>query len=123
MKKRDLKPVLAERFREIGVPDEALEKWDGDLLSLYRDSMASGADDREVMRQLAEKQRQQNWALDLGHFAMLLSRDVGASLERFLTENGIAFEQRSLRADYVYRKARLGRNAGDEGDGDDGVGP
>lgn len=81
-------------LREAGVPEQQLQRWSGLALGLHRISGAVGATLAIVREEAARHARNQYWAIDLGHFAMQVSNEVGLRLESALTNAGVYFERR-----------------------------
>jgi hypothetical protein len=93
---------------EAGIPPDVLEQWDGRRLALYQDHSGRGASLEVARRQAREKAARGEWALDLGHYAVALTRARGAALKGKLDELGIPYEKRSLSVDWLRAKDRSG---------------
>jgi len=91
---------LLRALSAAGISDESLDKWNPALLSLHQINYAQGADAEIVARTARENADKGNFALDLGHEAIGISRAAGETLERYLTENAVPFERRRLALEY-----------------------
>ena len=88
-----------------GVPEDELQKWDGELLGLRRITGGASAVLWVAQQQAADNAREGAFALDLGHYSTKIPREKGEALERFLLENQISFDRvRSLGAEWVAKK-------------------
>lgn len=97
----DLDAALPDRWlllalSQAGVSDASLDRWDPAFLSLHPITQGISADPVIASRVARENAASGVHALDLGHEAMSVSREVAARLELFLTEQRIPFERRSL---------------------------
>ena len=87
---------LKELLRAAGVPEDVLSAWDGTLLALYQDHGAGSASLEAALRAVQENVARGAWALDLGHYATALSREIGHRLKEEFDRLGVTYQTRSL---------------------------
>lgn len=95
--------VADEILREAGVPDHALNRWDGEFIGIHR-PYSVGASAEMVLRRAQETSESGDYVLDLGSYVMGLARAKGEILMVALTETKIPFERRSVKAEWQRKK-------------------